>query len=61
MLEPHTLDENILVPDLRDGCALIELEGIEAAPALNRPLLSRRWCHAVWCDVLWIYLVDIRM
>jgi hypothetical protein len=40
LLELHTLDENIVVTNLRDWCLLVELERVETILALDRPLLG---------------------
>lgn len=52
-----TLDEDILVSELRHRGALIELEVVKAASALDLPLLLGCWCHCV-CGLEWI---DLKM
>lgn len=46
----RTLDQHIFVAELRYGCALIELETVEAGLASYGPLLLRL-CHDVWIDM----------
>lgn len=48
----RTLDENIVVAQLRDLNALMELQGVEAILAVDGPLSGRGGCHYVKLCVL---------
>lgn len=47
--EKRTLDEDVVVANLRDRCRFVELEVVEAALALDGPLLLSSRCHCAVC------------